>query len=241
VRHERATRTWLEVDRLATLATCTCPGHALVCRTVTRLPHVLRHHKRPALRAPPQAVGFVQGLSGLAMIIASYPVGVASDFASRRIVARVSACLDALAGALTLVAVLAVPDRARYGVLSAAVLWGMTAACDPSLDALYADSVSTGHRAAAFTNLLALARASRGFGSLLAAAIFAVLGELLAVVRRCACALLAESCKIASEQRTSDEITRACRQPMDASCSVMGHSRGRPHRGSADVLQAAGA
>jgi hypothetical protein len=176
------------------------------------------------------------------MIIASYPVGVASDFASRRIVARVSACLDALAGALTLVAVLAVPDRARYGVLSAAaVLWGMTAACDPSLDALYADSVSTGHRAAAFTNLLALARASRGFGSLLAAAIFAVLGELLAVVRRCACALLAKSCNVASEQRTSDENTRACRQPMDASCSVMGHSRRRPHRGSANVLQAAGA
>ena len=114
----------------------------------------------------------MQGLSGVATVVMALPVGIFSDKWQRHHIARLSAVLDALAIVFSCAAVLMSCDGKYALFLVAAILWGMSAACDSSMDALFADSIATGRRAAQFTQMLATSRACLGAGPLIAAVIF---------------------------------------------------------------------
>ena len=119
-----------------------------------------------------QKVGLVQGLTGIATVACALPVGIYSDKTQRHHIARFSATLDALGIVTSTTAVLVNCSYKFHLFLVAAVLWGMSAACDSSLDALFADSIPTGNRSSEFTQMLAISRACLGAGPLLAAVIF---------------------------------------------------------------------
>lgn len=123
-----------------------------------------------------QAVGIVQGISGLATVAMSLPVGMLSDSTQRHYIARLSAALDGMAITMSSAAVLSSCPYKYQMFLAAALLWGMSAACDSSLDALFADSIPTGCRAHEFTQMLALSRACLGAGPLIAAFLFHISG-----------------------------------------------------------------
>lgn len=123
-----------------------------------------------------QKVGLVQGLAGLATVCMALPVGFFSDKTQRHYIARFSAALDACAIATCSAAIL-FGGSFTFDLLGvAAVLWGMSAACDSSMDALFADSIPTGRRAEQFTQMLSLSRAFLGCGPLLAAVVFHLSG-----------------------------------------------------------------
>jgi MFS family permease len=125
-----------------------------------------------------QAVGLVQGLSGVATVACALPVGIYSDKMQRHHIARFSASLDAL-GIITSVTAVLINTWVKFHLfLVAAVLWGMSSACDSSLDALFADSIPTGNRSQQFTQMLAISRACLGAGPLVSACIFHFHGAL---------------------------------------------------------------
>jgi MFS family permease len=119
-----------------------------------------------------QAVGQVQGLKGLATVLTAIPVGIFSDKFKRHHIARFASCLDAAAIATSTTAILANASYKFVLFLLASVFWGMSGACDSSVDALFADSVPTGQRAAQFTRMISMSRVFLGAGPLLAATIF---------------------------------------------------------------------
>jgi hypothetical protein len=129
-----------------------------------------------------QAVGVVQGINGLATVAMSLPVGMLSDSTQRHYIARLSAALDGMAITASSAAVLIsyISPYKYHLFLVAALLWGMSAACDSSLDALFADSIPTGRRAQEFTQMLALSRLCLGAGPLIAAFLFHLAGACLA-------------------------------------------------------------
>jgi MFS family permease len=132
-----------------------------------------------------QAVGLIQGLSGLATVLTAIPVGIFSDKTKRHYIARFSACLDAAAITTSTTAILTNASFKFELFMLAAVFWGMSMACDSSMDALFADSIPTGKRAEQFTRMLSMSRACLGSGTLLAATIFHFSGVLSSVNKQC--------------------------------------------------------
>ena len=121
-----------------------------------------------------QAVGFVQGMFGLATATLALPAGILSDKTARHYVAKLSAALDTVAIVFTSSAVLSTSSSQHkfHLVCVGALFWGLSVACDSNTDALFADSIPAAQRSAQFTQLQALSMACLGAGPLIAAVIF---------------------------------------------------------------------
>ncbi|KNC76877.1 hypothetical protein SARC_10646 [Sphaeroforma arctica JP610] len=128
------------------------------------------------------AVGYVEALSGMAMLFSAFPVGYFADKVSRSLAISFGGVVNAVAMALTAISVtdaLHVDERTNFYILALGmIVYGIGGGViQGPVQALYADSIATGERTRWYTILFVCMTLSSVLGPLVSIAAFLVYGN----------------------------------------------------------------
>ncbi|GAB4814040.1 hypothetical protein N2152v2_001086 [Parachlorella kessleri] len=121
-------------------------------------------------------VGYTQGLSGIAQLMAALPAGVLTDRHRRDTMLRFSALVGLLAGCLMAYTLLLSPPGLWHLCVAMAALGVYPGVYDPPLESIFADSVRAG-RSSLYTTKHIITILASGCGPLLSLVLFWRLGN----------------------------------------------------------------
>lgn len=123
----------------------------------------------------PEFVGILTGLMGVCQLISSFPAGILGDKFRRDTMLKIGSVVGVLASFLTIAASQA-KDFVFLGVALSfwGLYWGIT---NPSISALFADSMNDGERSSYFTTRMIIQYMGNATGPLLAFFMFTFLGN----------------------------------------------------------------